>query len=105
MRRLCCLVLSLALAGPALAQGDSSESDSSQQGGAVRAMGRVGGKRKAESSGIEIPNYGGNISAIRRLPAGTTSPRSRSFVRAPNIYPQHFTIADNFEPTIFAAFP
>ena len=106
MRSACTLLLMLAFIGPALAQGDSSESDTTQQGGAVRAMGSVGNRgRKVEQSGIEIPNYGGNISAIRRLPLGTTSPRSRSFVRAPRYFGRKYTVAGQFEPSFFAAFP
>lgn len=106
MRVALSLVLSLAVAGPALAQGSSSESDMSQQGGAVRSMGSVGGSKKSVDSGIVIPNYGGDVSAIRRLPAGTTGPRSRSFVRAPRqYYRQHFYAAGTFEPRFLAAWP
>ena len=105
MRVVLTLAFSIALAGAALAQGDSSESDTTQQGGAVRAMGRVGGNKKSVQSGIEIPNYGGDISAIRRLPVGTTSPRSRSFVRAPRSYAVHDYAAFTREPSILAAWP
>ena len=103
MRLACTSLVSLLLVAPASAQGSSSESDMSQQGGAVRAMGSV--RKKPVESGIEIPNYGGNVSAIRRLPAGTTPPRSRSFVRAPRLFGQHYYVAGQFEPSIFAAWP